>query len=168
MPALSMRPVREDELGYFDRWAADADPFNFFGFKTGRRLRHDFADNGLVSEAAGKLFVVADAHVIGDVGWHAQSYGPPGVGAAMNIGIRLLPEHRGHGYGGPAQRLLADYLFATYPINRVEAGTDVDNHAEQRALVKAGFSRDGVLRGTQWRAGSWHDLVVFSRLRSDD
>ena len=26
---------------------------------------------------------------------------------------------------------------------------------------------EGVHRGYQWRAGAWHDMVVYSRLRSD-
>lgn len=41
------------------------------------------------------------------------------------------------------------------------------NLPEQRALDKAGFTREGVLRGAQWRLGSWHDMVLFSRLRAD-
>jgi RimJ/RimL family protein N-acetyltransferase len=167
-PALSLRPVREDELDHFDRWVGrDADPFNFFGFDTGSSLRHEFQESGLVSDLAGTLLVILDEQVIGDVGWHAQPYGPPGAGRAMTINIRLLPEHRGRGHGGAAQRLLADYLLATYPVNRIEAITDVDNQPEQGALEKAGFTREGVLRGAQWRSGRWHDLVVYSRLRSD-
>ncbi len=63
--------------------------------------------------------------------------------------------------------MLADYLFAAFPVNRVEASTDVDNAAEQAALTRAGFTREGVLRGAQWRGGAWRDLVVFGRLRSD-
>ena len=72
---------------------------------------------------------------------------------------------RGLGYGTEAQRLLADYLFVNTEVNRVEASTDVQNFAEQRALEKAGFTRDGVLRGAQYRAGGWHDLAVYSILR---
>ena len=41
------------------------------------------------------------------------------------------------------------------------------NVAEQRALDKAGFTREGVLRHAQWRAGAFHDVVLFSRLRGD-
>ncbi|MFB9895158.1 GNAT family N-acetyltransferase [Planobispora takensis] len=39
--------------------------------------------------------------------------------------------------------------------------------AEQRALKKAGFTREGVLRGAGFRAGEWHDGVLYSFLRSD-
>ena len=52
-------------------------------------------------------------------------------------------------------------------MNRVEAQTDVDNIAEQRSLEKAGFVREGTARGSQFRAGAYHDLVTYSILRDD-
>ena len=169
MPSVSLRPVRESDLEYFDLWGTpEADVFNFFGFRTPHRARRAFAENGLISAEGGMLLVVDDdGRVIGDVGWHAEEYGPGVQSRAYNIGVRLLPERRGQGIGGPAQRQLADYLLATYPVNRVEAFTDVENTAEQRALEKAGFTREGVLRGAQWRDGAFHDLVSYSFVRGD-
>lgn len=70
---------------------------------------------------------------------------------AFNIGIRLQPARQGHGHGTAAQSASAPYVSATYPVNRVDAHTDVTNRAEQRSLEKAGFTREGVLRGAQWR-----------------
>jgi RimJ/RimL family protein N-acetyltransferase len=61
--------------------------------------------------------------------------------------------------------MLAERLFASSGVNRVEAMTDVENVPEQRALEKAGFTREGVVRGAQYRHGAWHDLVVYSLLR---
>ena len=52
-------------------------------------------------------------------------------------------------------------------MNRIEAGTEVDNLAEQRALDKAGFTREGVLRGWLFRGGRWRDCVRFSVLREE-
>ena len=63
--------------------------------------------------------------------------------------------------------MLAEHLLAATDANRVEASTDTDNLAEQRALERAGFRREGVVRGAQYRAGRWHDLVVYARLRGD-
>ena len=57
-------------------------------------------------------------------------------------------------------------MFATTAANRVEASTDVDNVAEQHALEKAGFVREGVQHGAQWRAGAWHDLVTYAITRA--
>ncbi len=83
------------------------------------------------------------------------------------IGISLLPEARGHGYGTEAQRLLVRYLFAHTPVHRIEAATEAGNVAEQRALEKAGFTREGVLRGIGWRDGAWRDGIWYSVLRTD-
>ncbi|GAC1564177.1 MAG: hypothetical protein NVS4B1_36500 [Ktedonobacteraceae bacterium] len=69
--------------------------------------------------------------------------------------------------GVEAQKLLAEYLLATYPVMRVDASTDKENIPGQRALEKAGFTRDSVLRQAQWRTGRWHDLVVYSKLRGE-
>jgi RimJ/RimL family protein N-acetyltransferase len=110
---------------------------------------------------------IDDRQPIGAVSWQGVRYGPNVESLAWNIGIALVPEARGHGYGAEAQRLLADHLFATTAANRVEAAADVTNHAEQRALAKAGFEKEGVLRGAQYRAGTWHDLALYSRTRSD-
>jgi RimJ/RimL family protein N-acetyltransferase len=71
------------------------------------------------------------------------------------------------GGGTAAQAALATYLFGTTLIERLEAGTDVENLGEQRALEKAGFHREGIARHAQFRDGAWHDLVLYSRLRDD-
>ncbi|MFE9450159.1 GNAT family N-acetyltransferase [Streptomyces sp. NPDC006739] len=41
------------------------------------------------------------------------------------------------------------------------------NIAEQRALEWAGFTREGILRGACFRAGAWHDMVMYSVLRAE-
>lgn len=109
-----------------------------------------------------------DGRLLGVTGWHVVSYGGTVGCAAWNLGITLLPAERGRGVGAIAQRLLADHLFATTELDRVEAGTDVDNVAERRALVKAGFREEGIIRGAQLRGGRRTDLVSYARLRTDE
>jgi RimJ/RimL family protein N-acetyltransferase len=79
----------------------------------------------------------------------------------------MVPQARGDGHGTQAHRLLARYLFAHSTADRIEAATDVDNIAEQRALEKAGFAREGVMRGIGWRDGAWRDGVGYGLLRTD-
>lgn len=86
-------------------------------------------------------------------------------GTVYEIGIALLPEHRGHGVGTTAQRLLVEYLFDNTPAHRLQAYTEVENTAEQRALEKVGFEREGVLRAVVYRAGKWRDSVLYALLR---
>ena len=109
----------------------------------------------------------ADDGPIGEVTWHPVRYGPDRKSRAWNIGINLIPEARGLGYGTATQRRLVEQLFDSGDVNRIEASTDIENVAEQRALAKAGFKREGVIRGAQFRAGCWHDLVLYGCLRED-
>jgi RimJ/RimL family protein N-acetyltransferase len=110
--------------------------------------------------------VIDDAQgqkVVGDMSAHIVWYGPTRGSAAYNIGISLVPEHRGHGIGARAQRALADLLHAEGVV-RVEASTDVENLAERRSLEKAGFAFEGIARSAQARADGRHDLAVYSSI----
>lgn len=69
--------------------------------------------------------------------------------------------------GTEAQRQLVQYLFAHTLVIRVEADTEVDNIAEQRALEKVGFTREGVLRSVVFRDGQWRDGVRYGILRGE-
>ena len=116
----------------------------------------------------GELLVTdGDDRPIGTVGWHQFVHGPSPGSIALDIGVHLRPEHRGLGHGARAQRMVTEYLFRTFQVHRVQASTDVTNIAEQKALERAGFVREGIMRGAQWRMGAWHDLVTYSRLRDD-
>jgi RimJ/RimL family protein N-acetyltransferase len=119
------------------------------------------------TDVLGRMLVIADGVPVGDVSWHAVWYGPTAGSRALNIGISLAANARGRGIGSRAQRLLAEHLFATTDVTRVEASTDVTNFAEQRALEKAGFTREGILRSAQTRADGIHDLVGYSVVRDD-
>jgi RimJ/RimL family protein N-acetyltransferase len=165
---VRLRRATIDDADLVELWRSVAytGEFNNFGVP-GRPVREGIEENGLISEQGGTLIVesVVKHKPIGTVSWRAVRYGPNPESVAWNIGINLIPDARGHGLGVEAQRALSDHLFATTSVNRIEAGTDIDNLAEQRALEKAGFHREGVLRGSQYRAGGWHDLVVYARLR---
>lgn len=168
---VMLRPVSRIDFATLETWNNDPSyhgPFNSFGLRRAGSFEVGFAENGLLGEQSGVLMIIApDTTPVGTVSYRQVGYGPNIGSRAYNIGITIAPEHRGKGYGSDAQRCLADYLFATYPIMRVEATTDVTNLPEQRALEKAGFTREGVLRRAQWRAGAWHDLVLYSRLRGE-
>lgn len=119
-------------------------------------------------DASGALTIVDDdGKVAGETSWHWRQWGPNAGSRCVMIGIWLRPERRGHGLGTRAQAELVDLLFRHTTTNRVEAGTDIENLAEQRALAKAGFTREGVIRGSQWRNGAYHDDVLYAVLRKD-
>ena len=165
--STSLRPLRKRDRSVLARW--DRTPGSEFedlrgdpppGVQAAERLPLPPGSGGLA---------VTDGHdvLLGSVGWHPVLYGPNAGSQALDIGISLHPSAWGRGHGSRAQRMLAEYLFATTPVHRVQASTDLRNVAEQHALERAGFTREGVLRGAQWRRGAYHDLLSYARLRTD-
>lgn len=171
-PRVRLRDVTLADADMLDMWNADPElvgGFNDFGGPRSPVDREAIAAGPLRNERNGLLLieVIDGDRPIGTIGWHRVAYGPPGESEAWNIGIELVAAARGHGYGVEAQLLVARYLFEHTPANRVEAQTDIENVAEQRALEKAGFVREGVIRGSQFRLGAYHDLVSYSILRDE-
>jgi RimJ/RimL family protein N-acetyltransferase len=158
--AVTLRPQQPDDLPLL---TGGASPFDDFG---PRAIRTTPSQPQF--DTAGGLSVIADdGEVAGDVGWHWEQWGPnPGSRCPM-IGIWLRPTYRGRGIGSAAQALLVDLFFSHTTTNRVEAYTDVDNVLEQRALEAAGFQREGLIRGAQWRDGMYRDGFLYAILRGD-
>jgi RimJ/RimL family protein N-acetyltransferase len=161
-----LRPARPEEAALVDAWRAD--PHTEY---------EDWGDPPPGVSATQTIpkphgmgqLLITDGHdqPVGTIGWHQVLHGPNAGSIALDIGIYLRPEHRGLGHGSRAQRMVAEYLFHSFPVHRVQASTDVTNVAEQKSLERAGFLREGIIRGAQWRLGAWHDLVSYARLRDD-
>ncbi len=169
---VRLRDVTLADADLLDAWESDpavTGTFNDFGMAKDPIDRAALAAGPLRNERNGKLMIerIADGAPIGTVSWHAVRNGPNRPSEAWNVGVALIPDARDHGCGTEAQRLLVRYLFATTDVNRIEASTDIENHAEQRSLEKAGLLREGVARGAQFRSGGYHDLVVYARVRGD-
>lgn len=164
---MALRPVGEDDLPMLEQLTQNPEAtgeFGWFGWFDRRRWRRGWDENGLIGPDGGTLVVVVGDEPLGLVNWRRDQTTP--AGHCWEIGVALLPAARGHGYGTDAHRLLARYLFA-HTVHRIWAGTEVDNIAEQKALEKAGFTREGATRGTGWRDGAWRDGVIYSLLRTD-
>ena len=166
---LRLRPVEERDLSELERLDVDpslSEPFQWRGFRDWRARRRRWELDGYLGDDDALLVVARSDDVFaGIVVWSwVSTSGPRGC---VQIGILLFPEHRGCGVGTAAQLLLAEYLFAHTTANRLEATTGIDNTAEQRALEKAGFTREGLLRGRGWGNGEWRDGYMYARLRGD-
>jgi RimJ/RimL family protein N-acetyltransferase len=159
MSAVSLRPVRAGELT--EARVADTE-FDDFGPRPG----YDQPPPCRLDDR-GNLAVLVDGDLAGTVSWIWMQWGPSAGSRNPMIGIYLDERVRGRGVGTEAQRLLVDLFFRHTNTNRIEAHTDVENIAEQRALERAGFASEGVIRGAQWRNGAYHDGYLYSILRAD-
>ena len=175
--SVTLRPVEEGDLEPIARFSVEPEAlgeFQFAGFTDPRSWRRRWEENGLLADDASTLAVVTpDGIFAGIVGWRpVVSMSGGGVvrrsPSSVEIGIALLPELRGRGYGTGAQSALVRYLFAHTPVHRIQAVTTAGNLAEETALTNAGFRREGVLREVGLWAGRWTDAVMYAVVRGDE
>jgi RimJ/RimL family protein N-acetyltransferase len=155
--------LRPEQPGDLPLLTGGESPFDEFGLRSERTTVRPAG----LDEAGGLAVLDEDGALAGDVSWHWVHWGPNAASRCPMIGIWLRPLARGRGIGQAAQRELAQLFFTHTAVNRVEAHTDVSNIAEQRALERAGFTREGLVRGAQWRSGAYRDGYLYAILRGD-
>jgi RimJ/RimL family protein N-acetyltransferase len=112
-------------------------------------------------------FVIADAAdgaLLGTLAFHRR---PDEPGKAA-VGYWLAPGARGRGAATGAVLLAVRWAFGIEPaLVRMELLTLVGNEASGRVALRAGFTREGVLRRYLPFRGELMDAVMFARLRGD-
>jgi RimJ/RimL family protein N-acetyltransferase len=71
------------------------------------------------------------------------------------------------GYGTEATKLMIGYGFMELNLNRIQTQDMEENIGGWRADEKAGFKHEGTLRQVILRFGKYHDVRVYSLLRSE-
>lgn len=110
--------------------------------------------------------------------FRAVCLGGPPVGAVSvtptddrcraELCVVLARAHWGKGVATAALKRTVAAVFGDLDgVERVEALVDVDNAASQRALEKAGFRREAVLRSYCVVKGRLRDMVVYSFISTD-
>ena len=103
--------------------------------------------------------VVADGEAVGGAG-----YAPRHVPGLAEVGYWIVAERRGAGLATAAVELVVERALAA-GIERLQATVEPWNAASQRVLEKAGFEREGLLRGyARHGSGPRHDVYLYGRL----
>jgi RimJ/RimL family protein N-acetyltransferase len=166
---ITLRPADAGDLDLLGRWTRDP------AFYPGVEIHHwTWRMTDLEAHLARKPnynqhgWLMITPHGGSPVGWVVyRNFFGDDAPAALDIGYRMSPEHRGQGYATAATRLLVNQLFCATPINRIQSHTTLDNVASQRVMEKSGLTREGILRGLIFTAGRHHDVAMYSILRSD-
>jgi len=162
-----LRAITEEDLPFLQELISDPGDegsFMWQGFRDPHEWHKRWNAQGLIRDNSGVVLVCSEDKPAGYIDWdHNHWFGRP----CWTLGIQLARAARNRGIGTVAHKLLVEYLFATTLPNRIEAYTEVANTAERRALEKAGFTLEGTLRSTCFRAGEWHDGVLYSVLRAE-
>jgi RimJ/RimL family protein N-acetyltransferase len=171
--AEAARPVRlraftEADLPFLDRLCTDPDALGEFewpGLIDPRTHRRRWERDGYISADSAAVAVVRpDDTVVGMATWKLR--GVP-AGVTYEIGIVVLPEHRGQGLGTAAQKALVEYLLDHTTAHRIEALTNEGNVGEQKALERLGFQREGLMRERSFLRGRYVGVLVYALFRSD-
>lgn len=85
----------------------------------------------------------------------------------VNLGYWIRTSRQNRGAASEATRILAQASFEDLAINRIEILAAVENEASQKVAIKAGATREGVLRKRLLIGGRVHDAAVFSFVRED-
>jgi RimJ/RimL family protein N-acetyltransferase len=112
----------------------------------------------------GAPFVIADAdddRALGLVNVQFQD------DEVAGLAVSVFPPARGRGVASRALRLAAEWALQELRLRRVFAEAAVDNTASIRAIEKAGFHREGILREHCKTHGRSHDCVMFSLVPAD-
>ena len=168
-----LRPIQAEDWSTIEEWGKDQNalwgPFQRFQLDHVPQLRQAYQQMGLLTRESGFLLVetIQEQETIGFVRYTLIPY-PDAEMPYPEIGFGI-PEifAQGKGYAKEAVKLLVDYLFAGYPVERIMAFTDQENIPAQRVLEKNGFQEEGKLRRSMFRAGQWCDILIYGILRQE-
>lgn len=108
--------------------------------------------------------VVAEGKVVGSI----AAFRKDNIHSrTAEVGYYLAREYWNRGIMTAALGLLCEYVFSHSDILRLFAEPFADNYGSCRALEKAGFSCEGVLRKNAVKNGKTRDMKMYSRLREE-
>lgn len=162
-----LRPFRPEDLTTIYRIVSDLDswaarnrrapqPLTFEAFRDWYvPATVDLDGAGFVSEV--------DGSPVGRCGMFAEDP----LARSAEVGIALLPEARGQGFGTDALRVLVDFLFRARNLQRLHLETLAGNGAAIASYRKVGFVQEGVLRCHAFADGGYVDTVTLGLLRDE-
>jgi RimJ/RimL family protein N-acetyltransferase len=113
----------------------------------------------------GAPFVIADSASDVALGLLNLQFGEDEEVAGLAVSV--FPQARGRGVASKAMRLGAIWGLRELGLRRVFAEAAADNLPSIRAIEKAGFQREGLLRAHCKTHGERHDCGMFSLLPGD-
>jgi RimJ/RimL family protein N-acetyltransferase len=164
--SLELRAQTDDDEGVLYRIAADLDtwelrtpaspePLTLAAF---RRAIAERDDDGSV-----EFVVAAEGAALG----RCTLFNQDPLARHAEVGIALLAEARGHGYGTAALRLLVEFGFTRRNLRRVYLGVTASNVGAIASYRKVGFVEEGRQREHNWVRGHYEDEVKMGLLRSE-
>jgi RimJ/RimL family protein N-acetyltransferase len=171
--AVTLRPFELADVDAMMAWASDpvATAFMTWDAYTSRDALLAFMRDAVLPHPWFRAICLAGGggdgeEPSGPVG--AVSVTPTADRCRAELGVVLARAHWGKGVATAALKRTVAAVFGDLEgVERVEALVDVDNAASRRALEKAGFQREAVLRSYCVVKGRLRDMVIYSFISTD-
>jgi RimJ/RimL family protein N-acetyltransferase len=166
---LTLRTVEREDLALYQRLRNDPEVGTALGLHvpvTADQVERDyFEERVLGDDTITLLACVDDDRPIGVV--HLALGRVQVVSGYGEMGIWLLPEYHGEGYGTEASATVIDYAFDELRLHRVLARAIATNAASCRVWEKLGFTEEGVHRDEFFKDGAFVDVVYYGLLEDE-
>ncbi len=113
---------------------------------------------------ASSFAIASSTEAIGGIGIHVQ---PDVYRKSAELGYWLGEPFWGKGIATAAVAAIVAYGFTTLDIVRIFAGVFETNAASARVLERAGFTLEGRMRKSVFKAGNYLDQLSYSLLKED-
>jgi ribosomal-protein-serine acetyltransferase len=140
-------------LPWVDRTGQASDTLQFI-----KSTREQFASNDGLTAG-----IWRGTEYAGTVGTHKIDW----LNKKVEIGYWIAAKFQGRGIISEACRLLIDYAFEEWELNRVEIHCAPENTKSCAIPKRLGFQFEGVLRRAQFIDGRYLDTNVFAMLAAD-
>jgi ribosomal-protein-serine acetyltransferase len=118
----------------------------------------EFAETGTFSAS-----IALDEKIVGQVGFHHLD----ATNKHAEIGYWLARDAHGRGIVTRCTRVLIDYLFDDFGLNRVQINCNVENKSSRAIPERLGFALEGFRRQVEFNKGKFGDWAIYAMLRED-
>jgi len=163
--AVTLRPFDLADVDAMMAWASDpvVTAFMTWDAYTSRDALLAFMRDAVLPHPWFRAVCLGGGEPVG-----AVSVTPTDDRCRAELCVVLARAHWGKGVATAALKRAVATVFGDLDgVERVEALVDADNAASQRALEKAGFQREAVLRSYCVVKGRLRDMVVYSFISTD-
>ncbi len=161
-PGVVLRPLEITDAASL--FSAHGDP----------QVHHFWASPALTSEQETARYIEQTINKPGAHVWAITEQGGEALGRIAlfvlrdgvgEIGIILRREAQGRGLAAKALGVVVDYGFGELGLHRIAADIDPDNTSSLSLFLRAGFQREGLLRGNWKTHLGVRDSVIMAKLR---
>lgn len=167
---VQLRPVERDDLPHFVEWFADPEVRHYlirympFSLEQEERWFEDLQERLAKKETVMLAIETSENVLIGNISLNDIDWKNRKAELGITIGEKA---YWSQGYGTDAIRTLLGLAFDEMNLHRVFLRVFDDNKRGLRCYEKVGFQREGTLRDSAFRRGSYRDLYIMSILQPE-